>query len=745
MLELLAPCGDLKTYYIAVNSGADAVYLGLSDFSARKNAVNFTEEELCKAVRHAHILGVKVYVAFNTLVKQSELPAFFETLKKAYQIGVDAFILQDVFLGKYIRAEFPNIALHLSTQAGVCDENGALLAKEYGFDRVILARETPLSEIKRICKHIETECFVQGALCTCFSGHCYLSSFAGGNSGNRGRCKQPCRQKYALCVDGKKDFENYAISPSDLFVGDEISKYIEAGVASFKIEGRMRRGEYVGAAVKYYRTVLDGKMPTKTQYSDLKRTFNRGEYTKGLAFGQDQTFLSQNVQGHIGEEVGIIKKIVGKLVFIHSSHMPSVGDAFKIMRGEKETGSCYVTENSLRKKQFNGFFAETEDELRVGDKVRITTDVVVNQRLSTTSPRLRSLDMEINLFENKKASATFVWKNQTVVVESDESFLAAINAEIDEKDIVTCFLKTGELPIVPTIKVKSWGRVFAPKSHLNAFRRKVYNVFVSLFDLAREIHPKNVNLTQNSSTMRDIITRKKISIYNYILFFGKSDDEIVVFAPDDYGNKALYDVFFEETAGVSERYLYLPAFFVKEDYDFVLPQISRFNGIYADGIGALYFAKTYNIPVIGGIGLNLFHAYDVMEIEKITKYFCFSKELSVKEINDVIRVYPFAKRGFIFANGTIKVMDFAYCIMGKTCKNCSLDGKNVLSLIDYAGREFPVRKVKASSCRFEMHNESKLFSNQSFERTVNSYISVSNYKNNAVQKRTGGHLKNPVE
>ena len=257
MIELLAPAGNLECAKAAINSGANAVYLGFANFSARQNADNFQTESLKELLKTARILGVKVYVAMNTLVKDEELVAFFQTLVNVWNLGVDAIILQDLFLGKKIKETYPQIELHLSTQAGVCDIYGAKQAKDYGFSRVILARETPLKEIEKITKIIETEAFVQGALCTAFSGQCYFSSFAGGNSGNRGRCKQPCRKRYAYDRNGNKEY-TYALSLADLSVGEQIEKYIQAGVSSFKIEGRMRRAEYVAAATEYYRSLLDG-------------------------------------------------------------------------------------------------------------------------------------------------------------------------------------------------------------------------------------------------------------------------------------------------------------------------------------------------------------------------------------------------------------------------------------------------------------------------------------------------------
>ena len=305
MTEILAPAGDKNSALAAVNAGANAIYLGLKEYSARSSAENFDYENFEEISKYCHAFGVKVYVAMNTLVKDGELKNFISSAVTAWNKGADALIISDIFLGKFLKENCPEIILHLSTQAGVCNAYGARLAKKYGFSRVILARETAIEDIEEIAKIIETEVFVQGALCTCFSGQCYLSSFAGGNSGNRGKCKQPCRKKYSIDREGFED-SAYRLSLSDLSVGENIDRLVGAGVASFKIEGRMRRPEYVSAAVKYYKNLLKN-VENSAALSDLKRTFNRGNYTKGLAFGQDKSFISSQVQGHIGEFVGIIK------------------------------------------------------------------------------------------------------------------------------------------------------------------------------------------------------------------------------------------------------------------------------------------------------------------------------------------------------------------------------------------------------------------------------------------------------
>ena len=203
MSEILAPAGDREAFFAALHSGADAVYLGLADFSARKAASNFSLENLNEYTAYAHMLGAKVYVALNTLIKQGELPAFFESARAAWNAGADALILQDVFLGGMLKRAYPEMVLHLSTQAGVCNVYGARLAKRLGFDRAILARETPLKDMAAISSVIETEVFVQGALCTCFSGQCEFSAYAGGR-GTRRAAQRPASGRRARAEGGAK-------------------------------------------------------------------------------------------------------------------------------------------------------------------------------------------------------------------------------------------------------------------------------------------------------------------------------------------------------------------------------------------------------------------------------------------------------------------------------------------------------------------------------------------------------------
>ena len=260
-VELLAPAGNYQALVGAINAGADAVYLGGDKFGARAYADNFTKEEICKALRYAHVFGRKIYLTVNTLVKESEFPFLYEFLSPFYEAGLDGVIIQDLGVWQYIRETFPNMELHASTQMTITGEMGAMLLKEMGASRIVPARELSLSEIKKIKKktRLEMECFIHGAMCYSYSGQCLFSSILGGRSGNRGRCAQPCRLPYAVSnfVDGPTTSEQYPLSLKDLCTIEFIPKLIEAGIDSFKIEGRMKRPEYAAGVTAIYRKYID--------------------------------------------------------------------------------------------------------------------------------------------------------------------------------------------------------------------------------------------------------------------------------------------------------------------------------------------------------------------------------------------------------------------------------------------------------------------------------------------------------
>lgn len=248
-VEILAPCGDMTTLKVAVTNGADAVYLGMGKFNARMKAENFgtTLEE---AVNYCHLFGVKVYVTLNTLVRDEEVSEWMAQVDEIVRVGVDAVIIQDFGMANLLRETYPDLELHASTQMGIHNVEGAKFLEGLGFKRVVLARETTLEDIKTIRREttLDIEYFVQGALCVAFSGNCYLSHYQGDGSGNRGECKQLCRLPYFAENKGKKMGGGYFLSPADLCLIRNLKMLAEAGVTSFKIEGRLRRPGYVGVA-----------------------------------------------------------------------------------------------------------------------------------------------------------------------------------------------------------------------------------------------------------------------------------------------------------------------------------------------------------------------------------------------------------------------------------------------------------------------------------------------------------------
>lgn len=286
--ELLSPAGGFAQLKAAVQSGADAVYLGVSDFSARAGADNFSYDLLREAVKYAHIYNVKVHCALNTLIKENELSKAVEVAKKVYQCGVDAIIIQDIGLAAHLRKMLPDIELHASTQMTVSSLEGVKYLESKGFSRVVLARELSDDEIEYIVKNskAEIEVFVHGAICMCYSGQCLMSSVLGGRSGNRGRCAQPCRLPYALLENQKQCDEGYILSPKDMALVKHLDKLKKIGVASLKIEGRLKSAEYVSAVTGIYRKYLDfPSAVSQTDMQELKNAFSRSGFTDGYFTG----------------------------------------------------------------------------------------------------------------------------------------------------------------------------------------------------------------------------------------------------------------------------------------------------------------------------------------------------------------------------------------------------------------------------------------------------------------------------
>ena len=292
MIELLSPAGSPEAVIAAVQNGADAIYMGLGNFNARRGAKNFTDEEFERSMRYCRIRGCKVYVKLNTLVNDREIAQAVESARLASQLGADGIIIQDLGLAYAIRQALPDIPLHASTQMSIHNLAGVEAAAEMGMTRAVLARELSLEQIKFITQHasIETEVFVHGALCFCQSGQCYMSALIGRRSGNRGMCAQPCRMQYSL--GGRMD--DYPMSLKDNCLVDRLRELEDAGVACLKIEGRMKRPEYTAIVTKIYSKALkEHRQPSDEEMETLEKAFSRQGFTQGYFNGDKKDMFGR--------------------------------------------------------------------------------------------------------------------------------------------------------------------------------------------------------------------------------------------------------------------------------------------------------------------------------------------------------------------------------------------------------------------------------------------------------------------
>ncbi|MCK4809246.1 MAG: U32 family peptidase, partial [Candidatus Aenigmarchaeota archaeon] len=343
-IELLSPAGSFDALVAAVQNGADAVYIGGRDFNARINADNFSLPEMKKAIDYCHTRGVAVYAAVNTLVSDGEFLDAVKYVKELYLLGIDAVIVQDMGLFNSLHKIFPDLSLHASTQMTVHNSYGAVLLKNMGFDRVIVSREMPLSNIKTMTDKakIPVEMFCHGAICMSYSGQCLMSSFMFRRSGNKGVCAQPCRMKYSLSQGATSSEASYLLSPKDLCTAGNIDKVKDSGIVSLKIEGRMRSPEYVACVTSAYREGIDKGFIDAEKNSSLSKVFNRG-FTGGFVLGDLCNLMNTVRQNNMGLFIGKCVSYDGKLrlMRIRLEEDLCVGDGLRIDSGDDEIG-CKV-------------------------------------------------------------------------------------------------------------------------------------------------------------------------------------------------------------------------------------------------------------------------------------------------------------------------------------------------------------------------------------------------------------------
>lgn len=459
-VELLAPAGNMECLHAAVKAGADAVYLGAGHFNARRGADNFSLENLAEACDYAHLRGVKIYLTLNTVVLPSELPDALELARQAYRCGVDAFIVQDIGISIELSRIMPDVEVHVSTQMNIHDEDGLRAAAALGATRVTLARELSLAEIARLHElaeelGVELESFAHGALCICYSGQCFMSSLVGGRSANRGRCAQACRLPYELHNRAlRKTLDapgEHLLSPKDLCTANLIPELLHAGVASLKIEGRMKSPEYVQAVVGVYRAVIDrvevaidrdgidsviaSDAPelraSEEEMNVLSEAFSRGFTTAYLNGKRGNEIMSYGRPNNRGVFVGRVAKVREGLVFIDPETELHVGDLIEFWTNR---GHFVHTIGEFKTDRAGRVFFPVERAVGKGDRVfrvrNAEAAFVDDDKLPSVAVRARA---ELRIGQPALLTFTVASGDASVTVEGPEVEAARTKAITEEE------------------------------------------------------------------------------------------------------------------------------------------------------------------------------------------------------------------------------------------------------------------------------------------------------------------------
>lgn len=535
--ELLSPAGNKECLIAAIKAGCDAVYLGGYTFGARNYAGNFSDEELIEAIKYAHIYGVKVYVTVNTMIYEDEVERFVEYIDFLHRNNVDAIIIQDLGMMDLVRKTYPNLEIHASTQMNVHNIEGAKLLKDLGLKRVVLARETSIDTIKEIKNNtdIEIEVFIQGALCLSYSGECLMSSLIGGRSGNRGTCSQCCRMEYDLISDNQKiNKDRYLLSTKDLNTLDNIKELIELGIESFKIEGRMKRPEYVYLMTSIYRKAIDNVLNniepviTNQDIIEMKKIFNR-EFTKGFIFNEKiDNIINQKRPNHIGIEIGKVIE-VGNKVKIKLTDNIVQGDGIRII-GKKDTG-CILNKIYQNKKLVNSALSGEIIEIELKDRVNVN-DIVVK---TTDKLQIDDINEQLKIERKVPIKATLKCKlNQPLeltltdgkngVSVKDYSVQKALNQGTSKQRIEEQIKKLGDTPFtLESLDTIIDEDIFVKISELNELRRRAIQLLTQKriyeipyqkeqyhIDLKNYPETKNYSVLINSEEDYEVIKNKNI-------------------------------------------------------------------------------------------------------------------------------------------------------------------------------------------------------------------------------------------
>lgn len=733
MVELLSPVGDFNCLKAAVQNGADSVYFGSNTFSARAFATNFNQDNLRKAIEYAKIRGVKTHLTLNTLIKDTEFDEAFNLAKKAYELGIDAIIVQDLGLAMALIRNFPDLPIHASTQMTVHNLNGALKLQELGFKRVVLARELSINDIDYICKNtnIEIETFIHGALCISYSGQCLFSSMLGGRSGNRGKCAGPCRLPFSLYEEDKVIDSGFLLNTRDLCGIDYIPDLINSGVKCFKIEGRMKSPEYVATVTKIYRKYIDLALSKKENYTidekdrkELLQVFNRGMSSPGhLSKNGNHSLVFKEKPNNMGLFLGKIEKYLPKkgYITIKLNEKISIGDTISL---ENETTSYTISE--LMNTNF-----ENITETQIGQTViigRIKGNINLGSKVyKMSSKKLNEMARESFSKEYKKigfncnisiklnkpievsvssANNLILYKNLKLNYTSSFIPTTAINRPLDKETVINQFNKTNDYPFYfKNIKIDMDDNIFIPKlSILNEIRRTILEEIKKFAKKEiKRTYEKNPEMLNNSinnpnnfttpNTIKNTNTAIEISVLlnnlNLNFDYSRLKDFNNVYIPLKFFSNKKYENILKTLSDKFSLYIYMPTI-IQSNYKNILlanseTAIEKFKikGFIISNICNLKLLeeiinKNPKLEIITNYTFNVFNANTINELRKMkVSRFTISPELDKNTINKLCESHILENELIVY--GKTPLLNMNYCLLGKTDKcypTCTMKCKN---------------------------------------------------------------------
>ncbi len=697
-VEILSPVGDLNTFYVALNAGADAVYLGLPKFNARIKAENISLDNLSDVVKYAHLRGVKVYLTLNTLVTTSEMTQVVSMVDRCVQAGVDAYIVQDLGIISVLKSLYPDIVLHGSTQMGIHNVRGARVAKELGLSRIVLSRECTIDDILAIKQavDIEIEVFVQGAMCVAFSGNCYMSALKCGASGNRGECKQLCRLPYTL-TSGSSSMNGYTISMRDNSMMGILSSLLDIGVDSLKIEGRLRRPGYVYQMTSAYRHAVDdichGKsIDVGVVENGMKRVFSRGEYIPSYNAGND--VIEPTINNHIGERIGTVVRC-NKFKDIYQIHVDAtrdihVGDGIKFVNGKNVVDSIGV--GNIDKYGRETILYGTKS-IPSGTDVYLAIDSDVESKMIENG---RKHSINVHVYARPESPLRIDIDGAVAISREYDMCEKAIKSAIDYTSVSTAMTRANKGTFDINLDVDAVG-VFLPVSRLNAICRETVSA-VSDEILSRYPIPARTGALPETKEIGSDYANIAIVCDAKNIRGLKKDYDALIYSPYVY-TLSNVENFYNDYIKIfkSPMYLNLPMISRYDDMPIVDGIVEWCKGkkvvLVAENIYGLDYIRDGH-TVMAGSNLNISNDYTATKL----------LSMGVREmVSSIEKWCPTISGTYKVVDGRLVLMTFAHCpnktLHHNDCSHCTHCGD--LKLSD-SREKYCLRRVKIANCYFEL-------------------------------------------